>query len=65
MSFQVEVIADSSNKWCSSALRFETEEEARGYGEELYCRWILVRKWRVSTDVEPVNATYHGTLIHL
>jgi hypothetical protein len=53
-SFKVEVIADNSGKWCSNALRFKTEEEAKAYGEDLFSRWTAVREWRaVETDEEP------------
>ncbi|MDA4132376.1 MAG: hypothetical protein OK454_04530 [Thaumarchaeota archaeon] len=65
MSFQAEVIADSSGQWAANRLRFETEAEAEGYAKELYCRWSLVRETRVTEDVDPVNASYHGTLVRL
>lgn len=53
-SYKVEVIADSSGKWVSNALRFKTEFEAERYGVDLASRWILVEKWRVTpTDDEP------------
>ncbi len=47
LAYKVEVIADSSGKWCGNALRFETEEQARQYGENLFMRWTAVREWRV------------------
>lgn len=45
--WKVEVIADSSGKWCGNGLRFESEEAAREYGEGLFMRWTAVREWRV------------------
>ena len=53
-SFKPEVIADSSGKWCSNALRFATEAEARAYVDNLAGRWFLVRQTRVvPCDDEP------------
>jgi hypothetical protein len=51
-SFKVEVIADSSGKWVSNAVRLPTAEDARAYGRDLAGRWISVRNMRVmpSTD---------------
>jgi len=54
-SYKVEVIADSSGKWCSNALRFATEAEAKVYGDDLFMRWTAVREWRVAPADEPVN----------
>lgn len=45
--YKVEVIADDSGIWAGNALRFETVEEAKEYGVDLYGRWILVREFRV------------------
>lgn len=57
MSFKVEVIADSSGKWVSNALRFATREEAEAAAADLASRWMLVRDWRATEadDDEPVN----------
>jgi len=62
MSYKVEVIADGSGTWCSNALRFATEEEAKIYGADLHNRWLAVREWRVAPADEPVNErlTYDG-----
>ena len=55
MKFKVEVIADSSGKWCGNALTFDTKEQAESYGKNLYARWTAVREWRVvETATEPV-----------
>ena len=56
-SFKVEVIADSSGKWCGNGARYQTEEAARMAGYDLSMRWALVRDWRVSpSDDEPTWA---------
>lgn len=55
MSFKVEVIADSSGKWCSNAVRLATREEAQAYGRNLAGRWTLVRDWRVVESEDPAN----------
>jgi hypothetical protein len=53
-SWKVEVIADSSGKWCSNGVNFSTEESAKEWGEGLFMRWTAVREWRVSpSDEEP------------
>jgi hypothetical protein len=45
-AWKVEVIADSSGKWCSNGLTFPTKIEAETYARELASRWTLVREWR-------------------
>jgi len=45
--YAVEVIADSSGKYCGNALRFDTVEEAESYAKDLWSRWTLVTKARV------------------
>jgi len=45
--FKVEVIADSSGKWCSNALVYDTHEAAEEAGANLAGRWMAVREWRV------------------
>lgn len=47
MKFKVEVIADSSGKWCGNAMLYETHEEATDAAIDLMNRWLLVREWRV------------------
>ena len=54
-SYKVEVIADSSGKWATNAVRLATEAEAEAYGRDLYMRWTLVREWRVAESDDPVN----------
>jgi hypothetical protein len=46
----VEVIADSSGKWCGNALRFATKAEAEIYAIDLMMRWTAVRQWRVRQE---------------
>ncbi len=55
MSFKAEVIADSSGKWCSNALRFATRAQAEDYGRSLRARWMAVREMRVTECDEPVT----------
>jgi hypothetical protein len=47
MSYIVEVLADSSGKWCGNGMRFETRKEAEDYAVDLMMRWTAVRDWRV------------------
>lgn len=47
MKYKVEVIADSSGKWCGNAMLYDTEKEAKEAAVDLMNRWLLVRKWRV------------------
>ena len=51
--FRVEVIADSSGKWCGNACRFDTYDEALAYGLDLACRWTRVREVRVVEEAAP------------
>lgn len=47
MSYKVEVIADSSGKWCGNGLRFATRDEADTYGSNLSMRWTAVKVYRI------------------
>lgn len=47
--YKVEVIADSSGKWCGNGLTFDTKEAAEQYARDLFSRWTAVRDWRVVT----------------
>ena len=58
MSYKAEVIADSSGKWCSNALRFATREEAEANVQDLMMRWLAVRGTRVVESDDPVNYRY-------
>src|SRR5229473_3394484 len=55
MSFNPEVIADASGKWCGNALRFATREEAEANVRDLMMRWFAVRETRVVESDDPVN----------
>ena len=46
-SFKVEVIADSSGKWCGNMLRFRNEADAATYARDLSMRWTAVLSSRV------------------
>lgn len=64
MSYRIEVIADSSDKWVGNALRFATEEEADLYVLDLAWRWTAVRKSRVVQSDEAVNYAWQdGALL--
>jgi hypothetical protein len=55
MSWQPEVIADSSGKWYTNALRFATKAEAEASAYDLACRWTAVRDYRAAESDDPVN----------
>jgi hypothetical protein len=65
MSYKPEVIADSSGKWVSNALRFATREEAEAQVHDLMMRWTLVRDTRVVESDDPVNYRYNIQSGHL
>jgi hypothetical protein len=58
MSWKSEVIADSSGKWSSNALRFATREEAEANVQGLMMHWFAVRETRVVECDDPVNHRY-------
>jgi hypothetical protein len=49
------VIADSSGKWASNDLRFETRDECDDYAADLMRRWTSVRGWRSVESDDPVT----------
>jgi hypothetical protein len=57
MMFKVEVIADSSGKWCGNGLEFSDLDQAKRYADDLMWRWTLVRDWRVVTQTGNVAAS--------
>jgi hypothetical protein len=59
-SYRADVIADSSGKWVSNALRFATEEEAKAYGVDLAWRWTSVTDMRVVECADPVTHRWSG-----
>lgn len=52
MQYAVEVIADSSEKWCGNGLKFDTAGAAEIYAKDLWSRWTAVRSWRVVQIVQ-------------
>lgn len=58
MSFGIEVVADSSGKFCGNEIRLASKEEAKAYASDLYSRWTLVREWRVVESTDSVNYTF-------
>jgi hypothetical protein len=66
MSFQAQVIADSSGKWVGNGLRFATQAEAEAYVSDLMWRWTMVRDTRVIVSSDPVTAKWkNGRTVHL
>ncbi len=64
MSWKPEVIADSTGKWISNALRFHARKEAQDYAQHLAIRWTLVQNYRATRSRDPVNYRYlDGKLI--
>lgn len=55
VSYKPEVIADSSGKWTSNAVRFASETEAQIYVVDLSMRWTSVRDTRVVESDDPVT----------
>lgn len=51
-SWKVEVIADSSGKWCGNAARYKSQEAAELAAADLAMRWFAVREWRVVPSVD-------------
>jgi hypothetical protein len=64
MSWAPEVIADSSGKFCGSALRFATRDEAEAYVKDLSWRWLVVRETRVVESTDTVNSTYVNGVVN-
>ena len=55
--YKVEVIADSSGKFCGNGLTFDTIDKAQDYARDLMSRWTLVTDWHVvDIDREAVVA---------
>ena len=55
MKYAVEVLVYGDEEFCGNGLRFDTELQAREYGEDLFSRWTSVKEWRVveNFDDEP------------
>lgn len=47
LPLKVEVVADSTQKWCGNGLTFDSEEKAEDYARDLMSRWTLVQNWRI------------------
>lgn len=44
---EVQTVSCDPDDWTGNALRFDSVEEAREYGVDLWSRWTAVSKWRV------------------
>jgi hypothetical protein len=61
MSYKVEVLAGATENWNANSLRFETQEQAESYAQELTQRWPDVREYRVVESEDPVSPPAPGT----
>lgn len=57
-SYGMEVIADSSGKWCGNGIRLATRDEAERYAQYKFATWTLVTDTRVIESTDPVNYTF-------
>ena len=55
MSYKVMVLASGETEFISNALRYPTKEMAEKEGNDLACRWLAVRTWRVEESPDPVH----------
>lgn len=63
-SWKAEVLADSSGRYASNALRFATQAEAGSYAIDLFNRWSAVKNWRTVPTSDPVTYAWQaGRLI--
>jgi len=60
MSFEPQVIADSSEEWVGNSLRFATYKEAEDYVKDLAVRWFAVKQIQVVESKDPVNSMWTG-----
>jgi len=54
---EVNTFGDPENAWNSNALNFETVEDAKVYGSDLFSRWTSVKYWRVVDEAKTVVYT--------
>ncbi len=55
MSYEGQVIADSTGEWIGNEIRFGTREEAEGYVRNVSINWTLVRETQVVETTDPVT----------
>ncbi len=58
-SWKVEVIADSSGKFCGNGVRYVNREDAEYAAKDLMSRWMLVTEWRVVESEDEPNRAAH------
>lgn len=66
-SFAIEVIADSSGKWCGNGARYLTKKAAEMAAFDLSMKWTMVRDWRVvpSPDAPTWALADDGRMVYL
>ena len=58
VKFKNWVKADSSGKWCTNAMEYDTESEATEAGRELMSRWMAVTEYKAfAVGVDPNETT--------
>lgn len=62
-SWAVEVVADASNDWIGTAMRYPTYRSADAAGYTLAMGWTEVRVYRVVMTEDPVNVGRDGRLL--
>ncbi len=60
MSYKVVVTAIGEATPSYNALRFETSEEADGYGYDLMCRWFGMDSYKIEESDEPVTYRFQN-----
>lgn len=46
-------VTDDMIGWATNALRFDTQEEAEAYANDLGGRWLAVKAWRIVPSDHP------------
>lgn len=47
VKYQVEVLAHNEHKYVGNQLTFDTLEQAKKYGSDLFSRWTALDQWRI------------------
>jgi hypothetical protein len=57
-AWRTEVLTFGSTAWATNALRFDSEEEALDYADDLAGRWLMVDKVRAVPVTTPNREPY-------